>query len=196
MKCSISTYYSTWGHFRSHSKIYIRDIEGRRRGRPRVPRFFTGDTLPFEVFVKGFLTLSGSEVHLKSTSTKSRSPHLFHGGLSAADLLEEDQSVSTLAVYDHLVYRSELMELHVQVLFRHTIWKRNLKYCFIHHVPLRDISHKFFDKNLIVRGHSKLIGSNVPVSFNVFSKRVHFVVIIFLFVAIEVYMFIMRRGSP
>lgn len=105
-------------------KLYVRDIEGRRRGRPRVPRSFTGDPLPLEMFVKRFLTLSGGEIDLKPTAAKSGPPHLLHGGLGAADLLEEDQSVPSFAIDHHLIYRSKLMELHVQVLFRHTIWNK------------------------------------------------------------------------
>lgn len=101
--------------------IYVRDIEGRRRGRPGVPRSFTGDALPLEMFVERFLTLSRGEVDLKPTAAKSGASHLLHGGLGAADLLEEDQRVPSFAIDDHLIYRSKLMELHVQVLFRHTI---------------------------------------------------------------------------
>lgn len=109
------------GEVRINRKLYVRDIEGRRRGRPSVPRPFTGDALPFQMFVKRFLTLSRGKVDLKPTAAKSGTSHLLHGGLSAADLFEEDQGMSSFAIDDHLIYRSELMELHVQVLFRHTI---------------------------------------------------------------------------
>lgn len=77
----------------------LRDVKGRSRRRSHVPRLFANETLIFESLEKRFLTFSGREVDLQSTSAQRRAAHLLHGRLSATDLLEEDQSLTSFFVY-------------------------------------------------------------------------------------------------